>query len=98
MLKRISLWYQTTDLAAIHPLSRLPRSCGMRSSGRRLTWLNELWCKHQDAIPYGGRRAGGGVAMGKLMGVEQLFEGRHFDREVHRSSRSGKREFGLQKR
>ncbi len=23
-----------------------------------------------------------GWAMGKLMGVEQLFEGRHFDREV----------------
>ena len=27
-------------------------------------------------------RAAGGVGMGKLMGVEQLFEGRHFDREV----------------
>jgi hypothetical protein len=27
-------------------------------------------------------RAAGGVGMSKLMGVEQLFEGRHFDREV----------------
>jgi hypothetical protein len=27
-------------------------------------------------------RAAGGVGMGKLMGIEQLFEGRHFDREV----------------
>ena len=31
---------------------------------------------------YDGGGAGGGVGMGKLMGVEQLFEGRHFDREV----------------
>ena len=41
-----------------------------------------LWCKRQDLARYDVGRAAGGVGMGKLMGVEQLFEGRHFDREV----------------
>ena len=43
-----------------------------------------LWCKRQDLARYDvGRAAGGmGMGMGKLLGVEQLFEGRHFDREV----------------
>ena len=41
-----------------------------------------LWCKRQDLARYDVGRAAGGVDMGKLMGVEQLFEGRHFDREV----------------
>ena len=43
-----------------------------------------LWCKRQDLGRYvmSGRAAGGWL-MSKLMGVEQqLFEGRHFDREV----------------
>src|ERR1700677_2679614 len=41
-----------------------------------------LWCKRQDLARYDVGRAAGGVGMGKLMGVEQLFEGRHFDREA----------------
>ena len=41
-----------------------------------------LWCKRQDLARYDVGRAAGGVGMSKLMGVEQLFEGRHFDREV----------------
>ena len=41
-----------------------------------------LWCKRQDLARYDVGGAAGGVGMGKLMGVEQLFEGRHFDREV----------------
>src|SRR5277367_5206236 len=41
-----------------------------------------LWCKRQDLARYDVGRAAGGVGMGKLMGIEQLFEGRHFDREV----------------
>src|SRR5580692_5536201 len=41
-----------------------------------------LWCKRQDLARYDVGRAAGGVVMSKLMGVEQLFEGRHFDREV----------------
>jgi hypothetical protein len=41
-----------------------------------------LWCKRQDPIRYDGGGAGGAVNMGKLTGIEQLFEGRHFDREV----------------
>jgi hypothetical protein len=41
-----------------------------------------LWCKRQDLARYDVGRAAGGVGMGKLMGVEQLFEDRHFDREV----------------
>lgn len=41
-----------------------------------------LWCKRRDLVRYDVGRAAGGVGMGKLMGVEQLFEGRHFDREV----------------
>ena len=36
----------------------------------------------QDLARYDVGRAAGGVGMSKLMGVEQLFEGRHFDREV----------------
>ena len=40
-----------------------------------------LWCKRQDLARYDVGRAAGGVGMGK-MGIEQLFEGRHFDREV----------------
>jgi hypothetical protein len=36
-----------------------------------------LWCKRQD-LAYDVGRAAGGVGMGKLMGIEQLFEGRHF--------------------
>ena len=35
-----------------------------------------LWCKRQDLARYDVGRAAGGVGMGKLMGVEQLFEGR----------------------
>jgi hypothetical protein len=45
-----------------------------------------LWCKQQDAIRYDDGRAGGGVAMGKLMGVEQLFEGRHESMQSRRES------------
>ena len=41
-----------------------------------------LWCKRQDLARYDVGRAAGGVGMSKLMGIEQLFEGRHFDREV----------------
>jgi hypothetical protein len=41
-----------------------------------------LWCKRQDLARYDVGRAAAGVGMSKLMGVEQLFEGRHFDREV----------------
>ena len=41
-----------------------------------------LWCKRQDLAHYDVGRAAGGVGMSKLTGVEQLFEGRHFDREV----------------
>jgi hypothetical protein len=41
-----------------------------------------LCCKRQDLARYDVGRAAGGVGMGKLMGVEQLFESRHFDREV----------------
>ena len=41
-----------------------------------------LWCKRRDLARYDVGRAAGGVGMSKLMGVEQLFEGRHFDREV----------------
>src|ERR1700735_4421484 len=41
-----------------------------------------LWCNRQDLARYDVGRAAGGMGMGKLMGVEQLFEGRHFDREV----------------
>jgi transposase-like protein len=44
--------------------------------------LRGLWCKRQDLARYDVGRAAGGVGMSKLMGVEQLFEGRHFDREV----------------
>jgi hypothetical protein len=40
------------------------------------------WCKRQDLARYDVGRAAEGVGMGKLMGIEQLFEGRHFDREV----------------
>ena len=40
------------------------------------------WCKRQDLARYDVGRAAGGVGIGKLMGIEQLFEGRHFDREV----------------
>jgi hypothetical protein len=43
--------------------------------------LEGLWCKRQDLARYDLGRAAGGVGMSKLMGVEQLFEGRHFDRE-----------------
>ena len=46
------------------------------------TRLRGLWCKRQDLARYDVGRAAGRVGMGKLMGVEQLFEGRHFDREV----------------
>src|SRR5271167_3583963 len=49
---------------------------------RHVTKLRRLWCKRQDLARYDVGRAAGGVGMGKLMGVEQLFEGRHFDREV----------------
>ena len=38
--------------------------------------------QRQDLARYDVGRAAGGMGMGKLMGVEQLFEGRHFDREV----------------
>ena len=43
-----------------------------------------LWAlvKRQDLARYDVGRAAGGVGMGKLMGVERLSEGRHFDREV----------------
>ena len=44
--------------------------------------MRRLWCKRQDLARYDVGRAAGGVGMGKLMGVEQLFEGRHFDRDV----------------
>src|SRR5271163_2690848 len=46
------------------------------------TWRRWLWCKRQGLARYDVGRAAGGVGMGKLMGMEQLFEGRHFDREV----------------
>jgi transposase-like protein len=48
----------------------------------RASFSRWLWCKRQDLARYDVGRAAGGVGMGKLMGVEQLFEGRHFDREV----------------
>ena len=48
----------------------------------RSTCRERLWCKRQDLARYDVGRAAGGVGMSKLMGVEQLFEGRHFDREV----------------
>jgi hypothetical protein len=35
-----------------------------------------LWCKRHDLARYDVGRAAGGAGMGKLMGVEQLFEGR----------------------
>jgi hypothetical protein len=44
--------------------------------------VERFWCKRQDLARYDVGRAAGGVGMSKLMGVEQLFEGRHFDREV----------------
>ena len=47
-----------------------------------IEWLHRLWCKRQDLARYDVGRAAGGVVMSKLMGVERLFEGRHFDREV----------------
>jgi transposase-like protein len=47
-----------------------------------ITSFGGLWCKRQDLARYDVGRAAGGVGMSKLMGVEQLFEGRHFDREV----------------
>ena len=51
---------------------------GFPASGRD----KGLWSKRQDLARYDVGRTAGGVGMGKLMGVEQLFEGRHFDREV----------------
>jgi hypothetical protein len=53
----------------------------MRNAARK-THSDGLWCKRQHLARYDVGRAAGGVGMGKLMGVEQLFEGRHFDREV----------------
>ena len=50
--------------------------------GPVVSWKSRLWCKRQDLARYDVGRAAGGVGMSKLMGVEQLFEGRHFDREV----------------
>ena len=49
---------------------------------RRARPFNRHWCKRQDLARYDVGRAAEGVGMGKLMGIEQLFEGRHFDREV----------------
>jgi hypothetical protein len=46
-----------------------------------LTYSIRLWCKRRDLARYDVDRAAGGVGIGKLTGVEQLFEGRHFDRE-----------------
>jgi transposase-like protein len=70
-----------SSMIAIHP--HASRRSLVGSPERKDRYRNRgLWCKHPDAIRYGGGRAGGGVAMGKRMGVEQLFEGRHFDREV----------------
>ena len=62
-------------------LSRLQAwSTAFHTAGASRLW--RLWCKRQDLARYDVGRAAGGVGMGKLMGVEQLFEGRHFDREV----------------
>jgi hypothetical protein len=55
----------------------------VRESALAQTCLQGHWCKRQDLARYDVGRAAGGVGMSKLMGgVEQLFEGRHFDREV----------------
>ena len=65
-----------------HGLS-VSRSARPRHSSRsRLRSSKGLWCKRQDLARYDVGRAAGGVGMSKLMGLEQLFEGRHFDREV----------------
>jgi hypothetical protein len=60
--------------------SGLPRA--LRHTVSQPTIYAGLWCKRQDLARYDVGRAAGGVGMSELMGVEQLFEGRHFDREV----------------
>ena len=68
--------------AAQMPQCRVPLLQGRMSSQQSLSFYERLWCKRQDLARYDVGRAAGGVGMSKLMGVEQLFEGRHFDREV----------------
>jgi transposase-like protein len=75
------------------PLARPMHQLGVGRKGDRLGLhggvdneleeiRGQLWCKRQDLARYDVGRAAGGVGMSKLMGVERLFEGRHFDREV----------------
>jgi hypothetical protein len=41
-----------------------------------------LWCKHPRPIVYGGLSGIRGGVVSKLSSFEELFAGRHFDREV----------------
>ena len=62
---------------------RLQSGCHVHAVAVEVATLDDrLWRKRQDLARYDVGRAAGGVGMSKLMGVEQLFEGRHFDREV----------------
>jgi hypothetical protein len=91
---RCSRGYEENQLRRISvPARRRPARKGIHRTATTTApsaanaWLNRmhpwgLWCKRQDLARYDVGRAAGGVGMGKLMGVEQLFEGRHFDREV----------------
>jgi hypothetical protein len=62
--------------------ARRSQQIGLSSAEIGSAYALRLWCKRQDLARYDVGRAAGGVGMGKLMGIEQLFEGRHFDREV----------------
>src|SRR5260370_39701152 len=59
-----------------------PKRTFASSGSANATSGMRLWCKRQDLARYDVGRAAGGVGMGKLIGVERLFEGRHLDREV----------------
>ena len=49
---------------------------------QKLGGIDRLWCKSPNPIGYAGKLNQLKVGMSKLRSIEELFEGRHFDREV----------------
>ena len=63
-------------------ITKTSRLSSSRSSRFSPSFLRRLWCKWRRPINYIGVLSWLRSLMGKLKAVAELFEGRHFDREV----------------